>query len=40
MLTVILGGGGRNRGTKRPVTHKMGHMLGGSGEKILRFFTL
>ena len=45
MLTVILGGGGaRNRGAKRPVTHEVGYMLGGSGgmlpQKILRFFTL
>ena len=51
MLTVILGGGGggggggeRNRGAKCPVTHEVGHMLGGSGgmlpQKMLRFFTL
>ena len=37
-------GGARNRGAKRPVTHFVGHMLGGSGgmlpQKILRFFTL
>ena len=35
-------GGARNRGAKRHVTHKVGHMLGGSGgmlpQKILRFF--
>ena len=24
-------GGARNRGAKRPVTHKVGHMLGGLG---------
>ena len=45
MLTVIWGGGGaRNRGAMRPVTHEVGYMLGGSGgmlpQKILRFFTL
>ena len=36
-------GGARNRGAKRPVTHEVGHMLGGSGgmlpQKILRFLT-
>ena len=35
--------GACNRGAKRPMTHKVGHMLGGSWGilpyKILRFFT-
>ena len=35
-------GGTRNRGVKRPVTHKVDHMLGGSGgmvpQKTLRFY--
>ena len=45
MLTVIFGGGGGacNRGAKRPMTHFVGHMLGGCGgmlpQKILRLFT-
>ena len=37
-------GGARNRGAKRPVTHKVGHMLGGSGgmlpQKIEIFYPL
>ena len=35
MLTVILGGGGtHNRGARCPVTHFVGHMLGGSGSML------